>query len=210
MNSLAELLRGTAQPPRAGSAPTTTTRAPLDAARFASIHVALRTIASIHHWAETDDLDDGETPAERLRAMMLGIADTQHDGEITNEKQEVLQAALRSAWDYFASLGAVDEDLDALLNDWDARTADCIRGLVSAITPEDDGAAVAAINAFIFGPSLQAGIKAAVRINRHIASPAPLSAKQQLAIRKAQARSRTAAAIVRNRRRSIDADEVQP
>lgn len=210
MNSLAELLRRTAQPPRAGSAPTTTTRAPLDAARFASIHVTLRAIASIHQWAEIDNLDDDETQAERLRAMMLGIADTQQDGEITDEEQEVLQAALSCAWDYLASLGAVDEDLDSLLNDWDAHTADCIRDLVTAVTPKDDQAAVAAINAFVFGPAAQARSKAALRINRHIAVPVHLSARQRLAIRKAQAQSRSAAAIVRDRRRSIDADEGQP
>jgi hypothetical protein len=185
MNSLAELLRGAAPSRAAGPAPTST-RAPLSAARYASIHISLRAITSIHQWAETDDgLDDGETYADRLRAMLVGIVDPRQDGEISDNEQEVLRVAMNSAWDYLANLGAVDEDLSALLNDWDARTADCIRDLVTAVTPEDDRAAVAAVNAFVFGPAARARTKAAVRI----AGPVRLSARQRLAIRQAQERS---------------------
>lgn len=184
MNSLAELLRGAAPSRATGRAPTST-RAPLSAARYASIHISLRAITSIHQWAETDGLDDGETYADRLRAMLVGIANPRQDGEISDDEQEVLQAALSSAWDYLASLGAIGEDLDALLNDWDARTADCIRDLVTAVTPEDDRAAVAAVNAFVFGPAARAHSKAVVRI----AGPVRLSARQRLAVRQAHEKS---------------------
>jgi hypothetical protein len=185
MNGLTELLRIAAPPLAPGPAPTST-RAPLSAARYASIHISLRAITSIHQWAETDDrLDDGETYADRLRAMLVGIADPRQDGEISDDEQEVLQIALSSAWDYLASLGAVREDLDALLNDWDARTADCIRDLVTAVTPDDDRAAIAAVNSFVFGPATRAHSKAVVRI----AGPVRLSARQRLAIRQAQERS---------------------
>lgn len=168
MNSLAELLRGAAPSRAAGPAPTST-RAPLSAARFASTHISLRAITSIHQWAETDDrLDDGETYADRLRAMLQGIADPRQDSEISDDEQE---------------------DLDALLNDWDARTADCIRDLVTAVTPDDDRAAVAAVNAFVFGPAARARTKAAVRIT----GPVRLSARQRLAVRHAQEKSHSAA-----------------
>jgi hypothetical protein len=188
MNSLAELLRSAAPSRATGRAPTST-RAPLSAARYASIHISLRAITSIHQWAETDDLDDGETYADRLRAMLQGIADPRQDGEISDNEQEVLQVALTSAWDYLASLGAVREDLDALLNDWDARTADCIRDLVTAVTPDDDRAAIAAVNSFVFGPATRAHSKAVVRI----AGPVRLSARQRLAVRHAQEKSHSAA-----------------
>lgn len=184
MNSLAELLRSAAPSRATGRAPTST-RAPLSAARYASINVALRAIASIHQWAETDDLDDGETYADRLIAQMVGLADANKDGEITDDEQEVLRVAMNSAWDYLASLGAIGEDLDALLNDWDARTADCIRDLVTAVTPEDDRAAIAAVNSFVFGPATRAHSKAVVRI----AGPVRLSARQRLAVRQAHEKS---------------------
>jgi len=189
MNGLTELLRIAAPPLAPGRAPTST-RTPLSAARYASIHISLRAIASIHQWAETDDsLDDGETYADRLRAMLVGIVDPRQDGEISDNEQEVLQVALTSAWDYLASLGAVREDLDALLNDWDARTADCIRDLVTAVTPDDDRAAIAAVNSFVFGPATRAHSKAVVRIT----GPVRLSATQRLSIRKAQEKSHSAA-----------------
>ncbi len=123
--------------------------------------------------------------AELLRAMLVGIADPRQDSEISDDEQEVLQAALNSAWDYLASLGAVREDLDALLNDWDARTADCIRDLVTAVTPDDDRAAIAAVNSFVFGPATRAHSKAVVRIT----GPVRLSARQRLAVRHAQEKS---------------------
>jgi hypothetical protein len=189
MNSLAELLRSAAPARATGRAPTST-RAPLSAARYASIHISLRAITSIQQWAATDDrLDDGETYADRLRAMLVGIVDPREYGEISDDEQQVLRVAMNSAWDYLASLGAIGEDLDALLNDWDARTADCIRDLVTAVTPEDDRAAVAAVNAFVFGPAARAHSKAVVRI----AGPVRLSARQRLAIRKAQEKSHSAA-----------------
>lgn len=37
---------------------------------YAETDLAVRSIASIHQWAETDDLDDGETYADRLVAQM--------------------------------------------------------------------------------------------------------------------------------------------
>ncbi len=159
MNGLTELLRIAAPPLAPGRAPTST-RTPLSAARYASINVA-------------------------LRAMLVGIVDPRQDGEISDNEQEVLQVALTSAWDYLASLGAVREDLDALLNDWDARTADCIRDLVTAVTPDDDRASIAAVNSFVFGPATRAHSKAVVRVT----GPVRLSARQRLAIHQAQERS---------------------
>ncbi|MBP8265215.1 MAG: hypothetical protein KAX47_01590 [Zoogloea sp.] len=185
MNPLATLARAAAAPRRAP----TSTRAPLSAARFASTHIAVRAIASVQQWAESDDrLDAGETYAERLRALMLGIADPLQDGEISDDEHDVMRIAMTSAWDYLSSLGASDKDLDALLNDWDARTADIVRDLVTAVTPNDAQAAVAAVN-FLFGPVVRTRTAAAVRI----AGPLRLSAPQRLAIRKAYEKSHPAA-----------------
>lgn len=177
---------------------------------YAETDLAVRAIASIHQWAETDDLDDGETYADRLVAQMVGLADANKDGEITDDEQEVLQSGLNSAWDYLSSLGASDEDLSALLNDWDMDAAERIRDLVASVLPEGEDAASEAIDSFVFGPedqepALDAVYRKAIvirkgkktRINKRIAGTVRLSAKQKLSIRKASMKSHSAAAMVR-------------
>lgn len=177
------------------------------AATYAETDLSLRAIANIHQWAETDDLDDGETYSDRLLAMMVGLADANKDGEITDDEQEVLQSGLNSAWDYLSSLGASDEDLSALLNDWDMDAAERIRDLVASVLPEGEDAASEAIDSFVFGPedqepALDAVYRKAIvirkgkktRINKRIAGTVRLSAKQKLAIRKASMKSHSATA----------------
>lgn len=178
------------------------------AATYAETDLSLRAIANIHQWAETDDLDDGETYSDRLLAMMVGLADANKDGEITDDEQEVIQIALNSAWDYLSSLGASDEDLSALLEDWDMDAAERIRDLVASVLPEGEDAATQAIDDFVFGPgdqdpALDAATYRKVKVVRdgkvvykpkRIAGKTRLTAKQKLAIRKASMKSHSATA----------------
>lgn len=172
--------------------------------------ITVSAVGVIQQWAETDDLDDGESFADRLLAYMVGIADANKDGEITEDEQGVLDVALNAAWDYLTKLGVSEEDSGALLNDWNADTADRVRELVSAALPEGEDAADADIDNFVFGegdqePVLDAAYKKTlvirggkkVRINKRVSGTVRLSAKQKLGLRKARMKSHSAGAMMR-------------
>ena len=172
--------------------------------------IKLSAIAVVQQWAETDDLDDGESYADRLMAMFVGIADANHDGDVTEDEQGVLEVALNAAWDYLVKCGATEEDAGALLNDWDDEAADRVRDLVASVLPEGDDEASAEIDNFVFSdsdqePALDAvyKMKTAVRggkkmrIRKRISGTVRLSAKQKLAIRKARMKSHSAGAQMR-------------
>lgn len=177
---------------------------------YTTSYLATSAIGAIQQWAETDDLDEGETSADRLVAMMVGVVDANKDGEISDDEQGLLDVALNAAWDYLSGMGASDEDISLLLNDWDADAADRIRDLVASVLPEGDDAASEAIDAFVFGAEDQEPVMDAVyrktiavrkgkkvRISKRIAGTVRLSAKQKVAIRKAGMKSHSAAAMTR-------------
>lgn len=172
--------------------------------------IKLSAIAVVQQWAETDDLDDGESYADRLMAMFVGIADANHDGDVTEDEQGVLEVALNAAWDYLVKAGVTEEDAGALLNDWDDDAADRVRDLVASVLPDGDDAASAEIDSFVFSdddnaPALDAVYRKTVavrngkkvRINKRISGQVRLSAKQKVAIRKARMKSHSASAMTR-------------
>ena len=172
--------------------------------------ITMSAVSAVQQWAETDDLDDGESYADRLMALVVGIADANKDGDITEDEQGVLEVALNAAWDYLVKCGATEEDAGALLNDWDDEAADRVRDLVASVLPEGDDEASAEIDNFVFSdsdqePALDAvyKMKMAVRkgkkmrIRKRISGTVRLSAKQKLAIRKARMKSHSAGAMMR-------------
>lgn len=177
------------------------------AADFTIADITLSATAAIQQWTETDDLDDGESNADRLLSLMVGIADANKDGEITEDEQGVLDVALNAAWDYLVKLGASEEDAGSLLNDWDSETADRVRELVASALPEGEEAASADMDDFVFGPGDQDPALDAVykkrfairggkkmRINKRVSGTVRLSAKQKVAVRKMQMKSHSATA----------------
>jgi len=205
----------------------------LDAAADYTKHdIKLKALAMIQQWVETDDLDAGESSADRLLAMMVGIADSNKDGEITDDEQEVLNIALECAHDYFDKYQVSSDDSSALLNDWDADAAERVRDLLAATMPNGDDADEE-INSMVFdavketdidkpgeeetdeeekqeeqGKTLDAAYKKKivvrngkkVRINKRIAGKVRLSAKQKVAIRKAQMKSHRGAAMMKRKK----------
>lgn len=180
------------------------------AADYAATHIALITASTIQEWLETEDLDDGETMADRLLANMVGIADANKDGELSDDEANVLETALEFAWDYMAEKGVSDEDCSKLLNDWDDAAADRIRDLLAASLPDGDDASMSDIDNFVFGDDasdaaldavykkrmvIRKGKK--VRINKRISGRVRLTAKQKVSIRKAQMKAHTAGATMR-------------
>lgn len=187
----------------------------LDAAGdYAANDIAMKAAASVQQWAETDDLDEGETQADRLLALMVGIADANKDGELTDEENDVVQLALSAAFDYLTSHGVDEDDAEKLLNNWDPATAERVRDMLAASLPDGEDASDADLDNFVFSDedqesafdscldavyrktfAIRGGKK--VRINKRISGTVRLSAKQKLAIRKASMKSHSAGAMMR-------------
>lgn len=170
----------------------------------------MQSAAAIQQWVEDADLDAGEDSADRLLALMVGIADDNQDGELDDDEQEVLLTALEAAWDYLASVGVEEDDISALLNDWDGDAGERVRDLVASALPEGDDEADEAIERFAFTdedqePALDATYRKKmvvrggkkVRINKRVSGTVRLSGKQKLAIRKASMKARSAGAKAR-------------
>lgn len=186
----------------------------LDAAEtaesYVSTDVAMRAAATVQQWAETDDLEDGETYSDRLYAMFVGIADANKDGEISDDESDLIMAALNAGYDYLLSKGVSEADASKLLNDWDDDTAERVRDLLAESLPDGIDAEQEDLDNFVFSaeenePVLDAVYKKTfairhgkkVRINKRISGTVRLSAKQKVAIKKAQMKSHSASAMMR-------------
>lgn len=170
--------------------------------------LAYEAVNAINEWAETDndDLDEGETLADRLASLFIGIVDSSKDGDLDADEEELIETALNTAWDYLASLGVSEEDISSLLNDWDNVTAQSVFDQVVSSLPDGDEEAEKAVDAFIFGEDQDAVFDAVyrkkivvrngkkVRINKRISGKVRLSSKQKLAIKKMHRKSHTARA----------------
>ncbi|SEN72787.1 hypothetical protein [Nitrosomonas marina] len=173
---------------------------------FSNSEMRMAAAAAVQQWVEADDLDDNETSADRLFALMMGIADENKDGDITDDEQEVFGMALEAAWDYLSGKGVEEDDIDALLNEWDSDAAERVRDLVASVLPEGEDAEGEDIDSFAFDSvALDAAYKnkmavrggKKVRIRKRVSGTVRLSAKQKLAIRKARMKSHSASAKMR-------------
>lgn len=188
-----------------------------DASDFAKRDIAMKAAATIQQWLETedDDLEEGETLADRLLAMFVGIADANKDGEITDDEADVIEAALEAGYSYLTSKGVTPEDASSLLNDWDEETAERVKDFVSEELPDGEEAEED-IDKFAFSEADQDGLFDSVaifdatykktfairngkkvRINKRISGTVRLSAKQKMAIRKARMKSHSASAMMK-------------
>jgi len=175
--------------------------------------IKMFTAAAIQQWIETDDLEGNETSADRLLALMIGIADEDLDGEIGDDEQAVLEEALECAWDYLAQKGVDEEDIDALLNDFDADAAERVRDLVASVLPEGSEESDADIDGFAFGsesesPMLDAAYKMKVavrdgkkvRVRKRVSGTIRLSAAQKRGLLKARRKAHSSSAKMRRKK----------
>lgn len=176
----------------------------------ASTDIRLKVAAAVQQWAETDDLDSGEGYADRLLSLLIGIADADMDGEISDEESELVGIAAEAAWDYLAAKGVAEDDLSALLNDWDNEAGTTVQELVASKLPDGDEESADDIDTFAFGDGgdeaaldatyrkkmvVRKGKK--VRINKRVSGRVRLSAKQKMAVRKMLRKSHSAKATMR-------------
>lgn len=180
------------------------------AADYTLADINLKAASAINEWVEASDLADGETSADRLMAMFVGIADMDQSGELDDDEQDVISAALNAGFDYLTSNGVSEDDAEALLSDWSPDVADRVRELLASTMGDDDGSS---IDSFAFGaydqePALDATYHKAmvirhgkrVRINKRISGKVHLSSAQKVAIAKMQRRSHSAGAMTRRRK----------
>ena len=178
------------------------------AADFAEKSIAAQAVASVQAWAETDDLDEGEGLSDRFVALMVGIADENHDGEITEDEEGVIDVALQAAADYLESKGASEEDVNAMF-DGDEKAAKRLQELLADELPDGEEADED-IDNFVFSdeenaPALDAVYRKRfairhgkkVRINKRVSGTVRLTAKQKVALRKARVKSHSAQAMMR-------------
>jgi hypothetical protein len=187
------------------------------AEQYAASDIALKAGAALHQWAETsaDDLDEGETMATRLSSLFVGIVDADLDGEVGEDEADALEVVLESAWDYLAGKGVGEDDISAVLNDWDDAAAARVQELLASSLPDGEDAAADDLDSFAFKAgdgsdesamdslqtmdavykmkvAIRGGKK--VRIKKRIAGHVRLSAKQKLAVRKMLRKTHSAGA----------------
>lgn len=176
------------------------------AALYARQNIALNTVAALQAWA-SDDFDDEEHQAENLFALFLGIADVDDNGEIGEDEEVIIDAAVAAAHDYLAKKGVSEDDLQALLNDWDDAAAERVRDYLMGELPEGEDAELSDMDDFVFSDEDNASIFDAVykkavvmrngkkqMIKKRVSGTVHLSAAQKAGISKAHSKSHSAAA----------------
>lgn len=180
---------------------------------YDSVDSKISVAASVQQWAETtpDDLDTGETMADRLFAHMVGIADENKDGDITPEEEVVITMAMEQTADYLMSKGVTEDDALALLNDGDEGACSRVLELLREELPDGEDASMDDVDNFAFGGDDQEPLFDAVldavykkrtvirggkklRIMKRISGTVRLSSAQKLGLRKARMKSHSAGA----------------
>ncbi len=183
------------------------------ASAYAMQDITMRAVASVQQWCETpaSDLEDGEGMADRLFAMMVGIADDNKDGELDEAETAVVQMAMNAAWDYMVSKGVSEDDLDALFDTEDPEAANAaamrVCEFMAEKLPDGDDASADEMDDWAFTSdqgsvfdavykkrmAVRGGKK--VRIMKRVSGTVRLTGKQRLAIRKAGMKARSAGAM---------------
>lgn len=182
------------------------------AALYARQNIALNTVSALQTWA-SDDFDDEDHQAENLWALFLGIADVNNNGEIGEDEEIIIESAVEAAWDYLARKGVAQDDLNALLNDWDDAAAERVRDYLMGELPEGEDEELSDMDDFVFSDEDNASIfdsaykkTAVVRngkkqiVKKRMSGPVHLSAAQKASISKMHYKSHNAAANARRAR----------
>ncbi|TDR30340.1 50S ribosomal protein L34 [Hydromonas duriensis] len=167
-------------------------------------NLRLSVASSVATWAETTEaeLDEGESLADRMDGLLVGICDADKDGDLTDEELSVLDTLYTLLADYLTQQGADAQDVDALINDGNEEAAERIQELLVGVLPSGEEAEVDAINQFAFDADSDAAVmdaayrkRVAVRngrkiiVRKRISGRVRLSAKQKMAVLKMHRKS---------------------
>lgn len=144
---------------------------------------------AVQVWAETDDLDKGETLYDRLDALISYIADggiDLDDDPATDDRDDIYMVAMQAASDYMSALGADDADLEILFNskDDDARdeVAQRLVEFLMQTLGEDEDAAASAVQKFAFDLESESDVfdSVATRTVRRVRNSKIVTIKQRV------------------------------
>lgn len=144
---------------------------------------------AVQVWAETDDLDKGETLYDRLDALISYIADggiDLDDDPATDDRDDIYMVAMQAASDYMSALGADDADLEILFNskDDDARdeVAQRLVEFLMQTLGEDEDAAEDAVQNFAFDLESESDVfdSVATRTVRRVRKGKIVTVKQRI------------------------------
>ena len=172
-------------------------------------NMRLSVASAVATWAETaeSDLDDGETLADRMDGLLVGICDADKDGDLSDAELAVLDVLYTMLDEYLTQQGAASDDIETLINDGDADAAERIHELITGILPSGEAAEIDGINSFAFDADSDAAVMDAayrkqtvvrhgqkMRIRKRISGRVRLSAKQKMAVIKMHRKSHSGAA----------------
>lgn len=176
------------------------------ATQYALNDIKINTIAAIQQWLEIGDSEAGL--GNDLLALFVGIADENHDGDISEDEADILDVITSFAWDYLAEKGIGEDDLEALLNDFDNDAAGRVFDyLVDNIGDDEDGDE---IDNFVFGKEAEESMFDAVykkkivvrdgkkvKLNKRISGTVKLTGAQKAALKKARMKAHNAGAKIK-------------
>lgn len=189
-------------------------------ADYVETDLRLMAVKMVMAWVETpaDDLDEGETLADRLIAMMLEGVDEDGDDDLNDDEIDALNIAITGAWDYITSKGVSEADADLLLNEGDeeagVRVRDAlVEGMGDGETEYDnayltavdsmDGLSLDAINAKLRGKMTVGHKRGRKKIVHHMLRRIRRTGKQRAAFQKARRRSHSGNALKLNKRSNL-------
>lgn len=205
------LIGAMAQTPRAKQEPVFDAVAALDSAAGAHLEQSMRMHAAsvLNQFAETseEDLDEGETMADRLLALIVAAVDRDDDGDLDEDEQDMLEAVMSAAETYMIANGVDPEDAADVLDNWSDDAAMRVRDALASGLPDGD-AADDGIMGFAFDEEASESVFDAARKNlvvfqngrkviksRRISGPAKrMTPKQKAALRKARSKSNSSRA----------------
>lgn len=188
-------------------------------ANFQVKQIQSEALSLLQEWLGTtdEDLDQDEGMGDRLMALLIGLADENKDGEISDDEAEIIDIGMDAIAQYLSSKGVSDDNIDALLSDFDNDLAEDVHSMVLEALPEGDDAVTDEMDNVVFTAddngdifdSVEVALDAAykkvfairggkkVRVMKRISGKVRLSAKQKQAIRKAQLKAHTGAAKIK-------------
>ena len=183
---------------------------------YTDVDLRMKTAAAIHEFCQTtnEQLDENEGMADRLKALFIGIADRNKDGEISDDESTILEDIFSYAYDFLYANKVSQLDIKKLLEAWDEDVADRVCRFLKTELSVDS---LSDINSFAFAnyesPAMLDDsshfkkVKAVrkgklVLVNKRISGKVKLSAKQRQALDKARLKSHGATATL-SRKRSM-------
>lgn len=164
-------------------------------------NISLMAASVVEEWAGTDDLDDGETLSDRLANLLVGIADEDADGELSDDDEHIVELAMEAAGDYLEGLGVDADDIDLLLNERDNDAAERIQDFVAseiALDSAEESGANMTPDKLAFDAAYRK--QRVVRdgkvkwVRKRIAGKVRMSAAQKLSLKKARRKANSPAA----------------